>query len=299
MSELHSAEYLHTDTRDFWWNADFLALMAQRWRLGEVHRALDVGAGVGHWGQLLLPHLAPDARLFGIEREPRWVEEARQRAQARGLGERADYQQGVAEALPFPDAHFDLVTCQTVLMHVRAPLVVLLEMKRVLKPGGLLAVAEPVNMASALMLGSTRLAEPLEERLALVEFELRCYRGKAALGEGDNSLGAALPQLFTEAGLTQLAAWQADKAALLVPPYASVEAQAAVREARDWAARDFWAWSREETLRYFEAGGGDAAQFEAGFQRMLGAQRAVAEGLARGTEYSVGSGVFFLVSGRR
>jgi hypothetical protein len=37
----HSADYFG-DTRDFWWNHDFLKLMSARWNLADVRRALDV-----------------------------------------------------------------------------------------------------------------------------------------------------------------------------------------------------------------------------------------------------------------
>jgi hypothetical protein len=40
----HSAAYFG-DTRDYWWNADFLALMGRRLSLDRVHDALDVGCG--------------------------------------------------------------------------------------------------------------------------------------------------------------------------------------------------------------------------------------------------------------
>ena len=41
----HSAEYFG-DTRDFWWNADFLRLMARRLSFDRVGDVLDVGCGV-------------------------------------------------------------------------------------------------------------------------------------------------------------------------------------------------------------------------------------------------------------
>lgn len=43
----HSAAYFNPQ-RDFWWNADYLQLLAERLGLGDVRSALDVGAGVGH-----------------------------------------------------------------------------------------------------------------------------------------------------------------------------------------------------------------------------------------------------------
>src|SRR5688572_11607606 len=102
----HSAEYFG-DTRDHWWNADFLQLMARRWQLETVREVLDVGAGVGHWGLLLASVLPDDVRVTGVEREPRWVEVATSRARARGLAERFSYRVGDATQLPFPDDTFD------------------------------------------------------------------------------------------------------------------------------------------------------------------------------------------------
>ena len=46
----HSAAYFN-EQRDFWWNADYLQLVARRLRLSEVSSALDVGAGIGHWAE--------------------------------------------------------------------------------------------------------------------------------------------------------------------------------------------------------------------------------------------------------
>ena len=103
----HSAECFG-DTRDHWWNLDFLRLMAKRWRLDAVRDVLDVGCGVGHWGMLLASVMPDDVRVTGVDREPSWVEQARARAAARGLDERFSYQQGEAERLPFPDDSFDL-----------------------------------------------------------------------------------------------------------------------------------------------------------------------------------------------
>ena len=81
----HSAEYFG-DQRDFWWNRDFVELMARRWQLSQARSVLEVGSGVGHWSRVLAPSLAPEAKLVGVEREPKWVAEATARAQAHGLG---------------------------------------------------------------------------------------------------------------------------------------------------------------------------------------------------------------------
>jgi hypothetical protein len=58
-----SAAYFN-EQRDFWWKADYLQLVARRLRLSEVSSALDVGAGIGHWGRALMALLSPDAHLM-------------------------------------------------------------------------------------------------------------------------------------------------------------------------------------------------------------------------------------------
>lgn len=63
----HSAEYFG-DTRNFWWNSDFLELIGKRLSLDRVRDALDVGCGVGHWTHLIAQVLPKSARLLGGSR---------------------------------------------------------------------------------------------------------------------------------------------------------------------------------------------------------------------------------------
>src|SRR3954471_10555045 len=91
----HSAEYFG-DTRDHWWNLDFLRLMAKRWKLDAVRDVLDVGCGVGHWGMLLASVVPESVHFTGIDREASWVRQASERAMARGLHKRFSYVQGEA-----------------------------------------------------------------------------------------------------------------------------------------------------------------------------------------------------------
>src|SRR6266540_345644 len=154
-SPAHSALYFG-ETRDSWWNLDQLRLALGRFGLtngGAALDVLDVGCGVGHWGRLLADALDRPLRLVGIDREPEWIGEAF--ARARELRGHWRYQIGDASHLPFADASFDLVTCQTVMIHLAEPRAALAEWTRVLRPGGRLVVAEPNNLATH----ATRLAE--------------------------------------------------------------------------------------------------------------------------------------------
>src|SRR3954447_15336071 len=183
---LHSALYFG-DTRDHWWNADFLALMTQRLALTTPCGVLDVGSGVGHWARLVTSLLPRGSRLVGIDREPVWVARANEEARTCGLEDVLSFVHGSADQLPFASASFDLVTCQTLLFHVPEPSRVLAEMRRVLAPGGRLLLSEPNNMAQHVV----RWVRPdmdLARVLRLVRFSMAIELGKARLGLGFNSV---------------------------------------------------------------------------------------------------------------
>lgn len=293
----HSAEYFG-DTRDGWWNHDYVELLARRWGLSRVREVLDVGCGVGHWGRVLGGVLPRAARITGVDRDPVWVEKATERAAARGEAERYRYRVGLAERLPFEGDTFDLVTCQTVLIHAADPAAMIGEMVRVTRPGGLVAAAEPNNMAGAL-LDAAVLHAPVEQTLTFVRFQLLCERGKAALGEGHSSLGELVPELFASHGLLDIQVYLNDKASVVLPPYAAAEQRATVEEISELARRDFWIWSRSDTHRYFLAGGGEEHEFEACWAAALAAAHRNAGAIARGTYASAGGSVGYIVCGTK
>jgi SAM-dependent methyltransferase len=295
----HSAAFFGA-VRDFWWNLDQIEVFARRVGLENVRSVLDVGSGVGHWGRLLSHVLPPDATVAGIDTEPRWVEEAAARAADAGLAERFSYRLASAEELPFEDESFDLVTCQTLLMHVPDPRGVVREMMRVTKRGGLVVAAEPNNRVLTLMDTSVSAGASLEERLDVVRFYATCEYGKIALGRGNNSIGDLVPGFFNDAGLEEIQACQSDKVSLMVPPYEGDDQQA-LKEAYivDAQQGGGWGWTKEEARRYYAAGGGDPAEFDGVWERRMEEARQLAAAVQNGTYDAAGGDVLYLISGRR
>ncbi len=290
------------DWRDTWWNADFLELMAKRWRLSEARRVLDVGCGVGHWGRTLLRFLPADATIEGIDHEPAFTEKANAKAAELGLAHRARYQAAAIEALPFEDATFDLVTCQTVLMHVADVPAALREMIRVLKPGGLVAVVEPDNLTEAMTSHRGSPGCAWGDLLKLLDFQHTCELGKRALGRGDSSVGDVLPGLFARAGLGEIAVYQSDKCPSLVPPYQTRDQAIDLCQFLSWIDAGLWVYAggtREDTERLYLAGGGDPAAFEGLWQLGLADEQRFRTAVLAG-EYSGARAVTaYLISGRR
>jgi SAM-dependent methyltransferase len=96
---------------------------------------LDVACGSG---QLALIAARHGAKVTGIDIARNWLERARARARAEALD--VDFQEGDAEALPFPDGTFDAVATVSGSMFAPRPEVVAAEMKRVCRPGGVIAM---------------------------------------------------------------------------------------------------------------------------------------------------------------
>jgi len=299
MSERHSSEYLGP-WRESLWNADFLALMAQRWDLKTVQSVLEVGSGAGHWSRALATVLPPEASLVGVDREDDWVNVATRRAQEAGLDEKLRYFEGDGETLPFLDDSMDMVTCQTVLMHVQSAPQVLNEMLRVLRPGGLLVLVEPNNLIQGLVMDNLKANDDVPTLVEAIAFQLTCERGKAARGEGDNSIGDRLPALLNSAGLDDIQVYSSDKTFAVHPPYTKPEQRAYVDALLDWADRDIWAWPREQTRTYFEAGGGVLSDFDGLWERVVTRSNQRLAHAIREEKFAKAGGVLaYVISGRK
>ena len=116
------------------WVVDQLPLSAQ----SEV---VDVAAGTGLFGRALAPRVA---RVTAVDITPEMIEQGRQRAQQDGIANMV-WQQGEAEALPFPDATFDLAITRYSIHHFVDPAAVLREMGRSCRPGGTVVAVDMVS----------------------------------------------------------------------------------------------------------------------------------------------------------
>jgi SAM-dependent methyltransferase len=292
----HSALYFGA-ARNFWWNDDFVRLLAARWDLRGTARVLDVGCGIGHWGRTLSMVLPPEASVVGVDREAEWVERATAIAKRAALSNQFSYQVADAHALPFAAGEFDLVTCQTVLIHVPDVAKALTEMLRVLRPGGLLVAIEPNNLAASTLLGDSSLRTRRADWLKLIELQLTCEQGKARLGLGDNSVGDLVPGILQTLGCREIHVCLSDKCSTLVPPYDSEE-QAALEEGlRDES--DVWIWERSEAERYFLAGGGARSDFDALWALARSSSKETADSVTQRHFHTAGGCVMYVIDCRK
>jgi ubiquinone/menaquinone biosynthesis C-methylase UbiE len=108
---------------------------------GKVDRVLDVGCAIGGC-TVAFKDRWPDAEVIGVDLSAPLLRYAHMRAVR--LGAPVHFRQALAERLPFPDGHFDIVYMSTVLheMPVADGRRAVAEARRVLRPGGVLELRD-------------------------------------------------------------------------------------------------------------------------------------------------------------
>ena len=105
-------------------------------------RLLDFGCGPGAISLGLAKAVAP-GEMYGVDMDESLIAVAKAAAFSQGC-DNVKFQVGDVTNLRFADNFFDVAFCRNVLMHVPDTSAVLSEIKRVLKPGGLIACREMI-----------------------------------------------------------------------------------------------------------------------------------------------------------
>uniref|UniRef100_A0AAU2K018 Methyltransferase domain-containing protein n=1 Tax=Streptomyces sp. NBC_00049 TaxID=2903617 RepID=A0AAU2K018_9ACTN len=181
-------------------------LRSHRWRTAENSAAyligalrpgmsvLDVGCGPGTITADLAERVAPGGHVTAVDAAEDVVAQARAHAAERGLSGSVSFGTADVHALDFPDDSFDVVHAHQVLQHVGDPVQALREMRRVCRPGGIVA-ARDADYAAMTWYPAT---PGLEEWLSL-------YERVARANGGEPDAGRRLRAWAREAGFTDVA----------------------------------------------------------------------------------------------
>ena len=294
----HSEEFFG-EARDYWWNDDYLELLANRLDFDSYKTMIDVGCGQGHMSFKLEKYLGTDARVFGVDLEEEWIKIANQKAEKRSDSERFNFQPGDAYQLPFEDNTADITICQTVLIHLEDPLSAIKEMKRVTKPGGLIVALEPNNLINSLTFDSiSAIDDDVEDILSMVEFELRMQKGKRALGEGFSSIGDVVPEYFKKAGLKDTQVWIGDEPMSIIPPYDTPKKKSRANELITWIKSGQVEHDYDQNLKYYLAGGGDKENFNRYWQKLKVRTEELLERLEKEEYITAGGALLYIIAAK-
>lgn len=124
-------------------------------------RALDVACGTGALSRALAVRVGSGGRVVGIDHAPRMLAVAREQPAVDGA--MIEFVEGSADQLPFDDGEFSIVTCQQGLQFFPDRAAALAEFRRVVAPGGRVAVACWCDLESSF--GFDRISRALDRHL--------------------------------------------------------------------------------------------------------------------------------------
>lgn len=132
----YAARYRYAPTSMYWWSVHYYARVLARHLSTEraaAPRILEVGCGLGH----LVALLGRRCETWGVDLSDVALRQARDAAPS-GRFLRAD-----VGSLPFPDGAFEAAVARHVLEHLADPSAGVDELRRVVRPGGVLLAAMP------------------------------------------------------------------------------------------------------------------------------------------------------------
>ena len=190
LRRLHGGQRASGTTIDHFRLNELVSQVAFAGRRGRVYRrivalagvrpgdaALDVGCSGGYLARKLADAAGPGGHVTGIDPSQKAIGHARRHA-----GPAITFTVGAAQALPLPDASFDVVTCTLAMHHVpaRRRKDAVAEMYRVTRPGGRLLIADfdparrplPLHPGGRRMRRAATTVGPLEELAAAAGYQV-------------------------------------------------------------------------------------------------------------------------------
>jgi ubiquinone/menaquinone biosynthesis C-methylase UbiE len=110
--------------------------------IAQARHVLEVGTGVGATACYLAREY--DCRIVGVDVRETMITRCRERAHKEGVSGQVEFRAADAQDLPFEDAQFDVVFCESVVTFVKDKQRATGEFARVVKPGGYVGLNEEI-----------------------------------------------------------------------------------------------------------------------------------------------------------
>lgn len=164
-------------------------------------RILDMGAGTGN-AAIRIALRGPDCEVVGLDLSPGMLALAHQKIEEKALKNITLAEGSYTQELPFPEDHFDAISGCSTFHHIcpdekRAGL---RQAYRVLKPGGLMAITDPMcpDAEWHAIFSSAELFEPyLDQIFEELQAELTPELRNMMLSLGEENQDKGIPDSFT------------------------------------------------------------------------------------------------------
>jgi SAM-dependent methyltransferase len=155
---------------------------------------LDMACGSGFYSLLLARRVGSSGNVIAVDNDASYLKLARDRIDKTTFAAWVDYKKGNIERLPFRDKTFDAVWCAQSLYSLPEPVKVLKELRRVVRPRGIVAILENDLLHQVLL----PWPPGFEMRIRQAEYAALKAQKKMA---GKFYLPRRLSTIFVEAGL--------------------------------------------------------------------------------------------------
>ncbi len=206
-------------------------------------RLLDVGCGPGTITTGLARAVAP-AEVIGLDAAPEVLDHARVHTSEEQV-DNAEFVSGDVYSLYFAEAEFDVVYANQLLQHLADPIRAIGEMRRVLKPGGLLAVRDADY---ATMSPHPKFPEFLDWN--------ELYHRVAYRNNAEPDAGRTLPAWVRSAGFTEIE---------IHPNVVAMDGEEARIWGRSWSQRILYSGIAEQALEHGLATQADLERISSGW----------------------------------
>jgi len=202
------------------WRPDTVEKFSKWLNLRNGLKVADIGCGLGYLGFTFWEYFGKGGKYNGIDISEDLIKDASKLSEKWAINGEVNFKVSDAYSLDFENNLFDIVMCQTLLMHLENPDKAISEMKRILKPGGIILCIEPDNLSHSIFdsFGSS-LEETIEEQLTKHKTMYYAFKGRKKLKLGDNTIGNRLPKLLFNANFTDIDIRRNDKVDFKIPPY--------------------------------------------------------------------------------
>ena len=245
------------EPRKYLWSERQIEDTANWANFSENSSVLDVGCGLGFLGWTFASFFSK-GNYTGIDISEDLIKDAKKMSSNWGKDIESRFLINDCYKMDFQNDSFDIVMCQTLLMHLTKPQQAVDEMVRVLKKGGTLLCFEPDNATAEIRESYNSVKEfSIEEKILIKKVALYRIAGQKKLGRGDWGIGNKLPYLFSKSGLSAIDMKQNEKINFMVPAYDRPEEQMFLKQLnrKKVKKKDKKYWQKRKREEFFAGGG--------------------------------------------
>jgi SAM-dependent methyltransferase len=195
--------------------ADYLDRMA----IDTKSDVLDLGCGTGIAARAIASRPGFKGSVLGIDLSDHLVRAATRLAASEGLSDRVRFTVGDSQSLDLPPASFDAVIAHTLVSHLDAPAMALAEMRRVLRPDGVIGIFDGDYASLTFELGDEQRSRQMDDTIisSLVTNPRILRQMPRLLKQAGFAVAAVMPSIITEAGTAEFWKGSIESYAALVP----------------------------------------------------------------------------------